>query len=314
MLCDIYLDSDIIVHSDIQELWQEAVGKNGLAAIPESVITYGHMLDKDICRDGFVQMSDYFNSGVLLIDMEAYRRHSHLLEDGLAFLAAHSTYRCYDQDILNYVFSTGYRPLPLRYNTFVAAERLYGTQKIRPATFYHYAGLAFQFWDGTDAFNRLFCHYYQRTPWYEDAQLLFACQDAAAAALRLCLSICKRAGGRRIDFCGSQAELPVVQQELAFFPGALFTDVTTEDGRINLPFLQQEMKRLQEEAPTLFVFVEPRFSEWHHWLSGDGFQFGRDYVDGTLLVQLLQHSSCRVLTQVFGRLGMLPVDKSAAKP
>ena len=245
--------------------------------------------------------------------MERYRQHPDLCERGLSFLAAHPTYNCYDQDILNWAFSSGYRPLALRYNMFVAAERLYGSQELRPAI-YHYAGGAFQIWDGTDSFNQLFSRYYQRTPWFDDAQLLEGCQDAAAAALRLCLSICKRAGGRRIDFCGSQAELPVVQQELAFFPGALFTDVTTEDGRINLPFLQQEMKRLQEEAPTFFVFVEPRFSEWHHWLSGDGFQFGRDYVDGTLLVQLLQHSSCRVLTQVFGRLGMLPVDKSAAKP
>ena len=124
----IYLDSDIVVNCDIQNLWNEEVGENGLAAVPEMKIFHWEKANetKAVCNDGFVKFERYFNSGVLLLDLDVYRQYPTLLKDGLSFLVEHPTYSCFDQDILNYVFSEHCRLLDVRYNTFVETERRRG--------------------------------------------------------------------------------------------------------------------------------------------------------------------------------------------
>lgn len=121
----IYLDSDTIVHCDIHDLWMEEVGENGFAAVPEYKMLGGHVgnTSKYLCDDGLVDEKAYFNSGVLLIDMEAYRQHPDLLKEGMVFLSEHPSYQCFDQDILNYVFAGQSHPLNERYNMAVEMMR-----------------------------------------------------------------------------------------------------------------------------------------------------------------------------------------------
>lgn len=285
----IYLDSDIIVNCDIQELWLEEVGENGLAAVPESVVTYGHMVDKDICKEGVVSQEAYFNSGVLLLDMEAYRQHAGLLEQGLAFLAEHPTYDCFDQDILNHAFSVGYRPLELHYDYFVEAERFFG-QRVIQSGIYHYAGQAFRLYDSRDCFNQLFSHYYQKTPWYEDVKLLVASQNAMAAGIRLSTYVFSRVRGRRIAYCGNRSLLPLIRQELPVPQGTLFMNTVRKDGRTSLAAIVADMKKLQQDVPTFFIFVGLGGTAWQQYLQQSGFRMGEDFVDGTPFLDVLAGS------------------------
>jgi len=285
----IYLDSDIIVNCDIRELWQEEVGANGLAAVPESVVTYGNMVDKDICKEGVVPQDAYFNAGVLLLDMDAYRQHEDLLEQGLAFLDAHPTYNCFDQDILNHVFSSGYRKLPLRYDYFVEAERIFGTRAVQPGI-YHYAGQAFRLYDSKDCFNQLFSKYYQKTPWYEDTTLLRACQNAMAAGIRLFAQMMVWARGRRIAYCGNRELLPVIQQKIPVFPGTLFVNAVQQDGRVHLDATAAKMQEVRQGAPTFFVFMGLGGSAWQRYLQQQGFRPGEDFMDGTPVLNILAGS------------------------
>lgn len=103
----------------------EEVGENGFAAVPEYKMLGGHVgnTSKYLCDDGLVDEKAYFNSGVLLIDMEAYRQHPDLLKEGMVFLSEHPSYQCFDQDILNYVFAGQSHPLNERYNMAVEMMR-----------------------------------------------------------------------------------------------------------------------------------------------------------------------------------------------
>ena len=69
----IYLDSDIIVNLDIAELWRVELGEKIFAAVPEIFSEVegvdGMKKNFPLCRDGLVDAHDYFNAGVLLMNV-----------------------------------------------------------------------------------------------------------------------------------------------------------------------------------------------------------------------------------------------------
>ncbi len=97
----IYVDSDIVVPGDISELYQIELGDNLLAACPDFSIRgipeFMHYLEASVGVDGM----QYFNSGVLLMNMEELRR----VEIDRRFLELLDTYHfgtvAPDQDYLN---------------------------------------------------------------------------------------------------------------------------------------------------------------------------------------------------------------------
>ncbi|SFT61245.1 Lipopolysaccharide biosynthesis protein, LPS:glycosyltransferase [Selenomonas sp. GACV-9] len=157
----IYLDADTIVNLDIAELWTEETGKNGLAAVPDKVIQEGHY--SCMVKKGLYPEERYFNSGVLLIDMEKFRQEEQLLERGAAFLRKHELVDYPDQDILNYFFGKDCRLLLERYNTLVSWELTHKQENVG-ACIYHYAGQRYAI-DAVNNFHRLFLTYFTKTPW-----------------------------------------------------------------------------------------------------------------------------------------------------
>lgn len=286
----IYFDGDTIIHCDIQDLWHEEVGENGLAAVPECSIFHGTVETeaKPICADGIVEVAKYFNSGVLLIDMDAYRQHSDLLRIGGEFLSAHPKCTAFDQDILNYVFAAQFRALDVKYNTFVITERI-KARKVT-ASIYHYAMQTYKTWGGIDAYTQLFNHYYQQSPWYEDTQLAIACHESLLFGVQLCADLFKKVQGRRVVFCGKQEVLPMIQKYLAVFPETLFLNIFSQERNLDLLRLIQNMRQLCNKKPTFFIFIDMRFSGggWSHYIEESGFQPEQDFADGTALIQAIE--------------------------
>ncbi len=172
----IYLDADIIVNLDIAELWRVELADKPLAALPvfmqNADAQTGLARAKKmfaLCRDGIVAANDYFNSGVLLMNLNAFRAEAELTADAIKFIAAHPEYKFFDQDVLNYCFASRAIKLPVKFNRGVRYERLEGDGK--PARkIYHYVGQnpAWSFGlDMRDAFNRLWMEYFMRTPWFD---------------------------------------------------------------------------------------------------------------------------------------------------
>lgn len=113
----IYLDCDVICVSKLRELWRIGEDVGFLAAVRDVWV------DRDTeykRRLGMPADSSYYNSGVLLINLDAWRRHN--VADRLLSFAFEGTQRRFvDQDAINFVLWKEITELPRRWNTLVTS-------------------------------------------------------------------------------------------------------------------------------------------------------------------------------------------------
>ena len=166
----IYLDSDTIVNLDIKELWQIELGDKIFATVPET-LNNGEVTSKyALCIEGIVKVNDYFNSGVMLINLSILRNEQGKIKEGSLFCAKDLKYQRFaDQDILNYCFSTRYLKLPIKFNRFVVFARQNKESALK-GKIYHYVGSSNLGWgmsfDLNDPFSKLWIDYFVKTPWF----------------------------------------------------------------------------------------------------------------------------------------------------
>jgi len=140
----IYLDCDLIVAGDLQDLWNFELGGNYCGAVMED-IRYDRKTYKRLFGT-----HPYFNSGVLLLNLDAIRR-DFKLGDFLEIERAHRADMKYqDQDVLNMAFGGRVAPLDARWNVTggrietlinTGADGLAGNDKIISSPYIiHYAG------------------------------------------------------------------------------------------------------------------------------------------------------------------------------
>ncbi len=159
----IYLDADIIVNSDITALWKNELGDKMLGVIPVLAIGNDIHTQDPIVADGFVKPEDYFNSGVLLMNLKLLRAESVKLKDGMQFVFEHNYLKLLDQTILNYFFSTRILKLPVQFNQFVRWARRKKEPLMPQIYHYTYTSLTLNM---NDLFNRLWLEYFAKTPWF----------------------------------------------------------------------------------------------------------------------------------------------------
>jgi lipopolysaccharide biosynthesis glycosyltransferase len=110
----IFIDSDAIVNSSLTPLWNLPMEGKALAAVPD------HWLS---CRDHGYVHGEYFNAGIMLIDLQRWRQVD-ILGRGAAFAKANpDRLRHWDQDVLNHVFKNDWLPIGERWN---ACPHLFG--------------------------------------------------------------------------------------------------------------------------------------------------------------------------------------------
>ena len=120
----IYLDSDMVVNLDIQELWKTNLDDKPLAAVLEmeanafNYKTYD-AAQKYLLNAGIVKYEDYFNSGLLLMNLKYLREAEDFIMSGVKWRGEHPQCNCFDQDIWNYLFSKNYKQLPVKFDSFI---------------------------------------------------------------------------------------------------------------------------------------------------------------------------------------------------
>ena len=160
----IYFDSDLIVNLDIEEFWYINLDDNPIAAVSENSIgTISEELS--LCKEGFVHFMDYFNSGVLFINLKHIRQYElENIWNGIKFLSENPQHLLFDQEILNYCFSKKYLKLPNKFNYYVRFSRKL-QEKIIERRIYHYSAndLGTNF---NDMLFKLWFSYFEKTPWF----------------------------------------------------------------------------------------------------------------------------------------------------
>lgn len=120
----IYIDVDLLVLQDICGLWQFDMQGKPLAAVPD----YGIMASKRLMKQkqsviGLPMDSLYFNSGVVIMDLEQWRQHNYAKQ--VIDLAAAGNLPHHDQDALNKVFLGNWTALPMKWNVIPPVFNLF---------------------------------------------------------------------------------------------------------------------------------------------------------------------------------------------
>jgi len=107
----LYLDADIIVRHDLKELYDTKIDDVALAAVTEPDGTGGNCE-----RLGYPSELGYFNSGVILFNLDYFRQHG-ITDKLISFIKTHpEQLGCPDQDTLNAVLHNEKIDLPIIYN------------------------------------------------------------------------------------------------------------------------------------------------------------------------------------------------------
>jgi lipopolysaccharide biosynthesis glycosyltransferase len=108
----IYLDSDVSVLGDVGELWRVHLGERPIGAVRNAFIDPSEFVRRWELAEG----GAYFNSGVLLIDLEAVRRRN-LFSRTISFFAENvERLEGADQMALNWQFWKDWAPLSVVWN------------------------------------------------------------------------------------------------------------------------------------------------------------------------------------------------------
>jgi lipopolysaccharide biosynthesis glycosyltransferase len=116
----VYLDSDLVVRDNLDFLFSFDLGGAPLGAVQTAVVSQGLPTWRSL---GLSPNTPYFNSGVLVIDVDAWRARN-LGDAVLNFVVEHrDDIRWNDQDGFNGVLAGDFAPLPLRWNQEAALRR-----------------------------------------------------------------------------------------------------------------------------------------------------------------------------------------------
>ncbi len=113
----LFIDSDVVINGSLRELWETPFEGHSLAAVTD------RNLDMQRERLEMDADSPYFNAGMMLIDLEAWRR-ANVLERGMAYaIENRDKLNNWDQDVLNHLFEKRVLLLHQRWN---AMSHLWG--------------------------------------------------------------------------------------------------------------------------------------------------------------------------------------------
>ena len=271
----IYLDSDIIVNLDINELWQFELDDKILAVIPE-ILNRGE-LERDfaLCREGLVKNEDYFNSGVLPMNLTILRNEENIVFNWLEILEKNPQYaRFADQDTLNYYFSTRTLKLPVKFNRFVISSRREHETRIEKMI-YHFATSAFSL-DMHDPFNRLWMKYFMKTPWFDEdsiGRLYEGVEQMHGGLKSSMLNLSAMMSGKTCAFFVTPQDVDMIKKS---FSVQKSEDIILAENQESIKKLIKAMKRSQGKKIffiTMLIFP-------YNVLINEGFVFGKDFLNG----------------------------------
>lgn len=184
----LYLDCDMVVDRDVAELYDMELGENLIAGAKDIDVAGQVNLNQNewekYAREtlGLDSPFDYFQAGVLILNLDALRKVTTSKE--MIEMALAKSYRCHDQDIMNIICKNRVTYIPQIWNTLMdwqepgrsrmdilkmAPRALYGeySEARKHPYIIHFAGYQ-KPWDCVDCdFAEYFWKYAKLSPWYE---------------------------------------------------------------------------------------------------------------------------------------------------
>lgn len=160
----IYLDVDMIVESDISRLWHTDIKGMPIAAVQDRCETinspWGGIRNyQELGLDGNLK---YFNSGLLIFDLNQWRREEYAKKI-IACVEANNKYTGFpDQYGLNVVFAGKWFELDAKWNGFATDKEATSIPDL-----IHFIGRKpiYQSYEHNEIYRQRFYHYLSLTPW-----------------------------------------------------------------------------------------------------------------------------------------------------
>ena len=183
----LYLDSDMVVESDVAELYNENIESFLLGACHDADtagLYNGYEPNKKAYMDQVLKLKKpymYFQAGTLLMNLEEFRK-VYTVEEKLKY-AASQKFQLLDQDILNKLCEGSVRYLDMAWNMMVDYAGIRKNQIVVKAPAWlnemylearkkpkiiHYAGSEKPWYHPEMDFGETFSNYARKTPYYEE--------------------------------------------------------------------------------------------------------------------------------------------------
>lgn len=158
----IYLDADILAARDIKELWETNISEHCLAAVPDMLTSHHEAYSIPIQKKEILP-EQYFNSGILYLNLNKIRERGDLLNATLDYIERTPETDLLDQDALNYVFRDSTLLLDESWNYWASFVRKNKETKLANKI-YHYVGTRLHLFYHTEM-DQLYYETICRTPW-----------------------------------------------------------------------------------------------------------------------------------------------------
>ncbi|MBR1579418.1 MAG: hypothetical protein IJ668_02840 [Selenomonadaceae bacterium] len=285
----IYLDADIIVNLNINELWQTDMNEAPLAAVPEIAIDLGFHQNKSqkyLITSGLVDEQNYFNAGVLLFDLEYLREHPNCLEDGYKFVCEHPQCQLFDQDILNYCFARRMMKLSDKFDRFINTERMLQYNRRSKKAIYHYVANSLRL-DLNDQFNRLYFDYFTKTPWFdlENVESVFKSVDVINRAYaNVLVNLTKLFGKRDRAFFTEHNNIPAVKALFEIGDQEMIVDASNSDALMKI---LNALRPPDGQRKKIFFIFSGSYPAFKNFLVSQKFVEGIDFVNAMPFVSYI---------------------------
>jgi len=163
----IYLDVDMVVKKDISLLWNTAINGKIIAGVVDRLNIVGGAWGgiTNYLELGLAPDTKYFNSGLLIMDLEKWRKTELSLEI-LACISKHQQFANFpDQYGLNVIFANQWFELDQRWNT-------YATSNEENPYIIHFIGRKpiYSSYENNEDYKNEFFHYFNLTKWADFKQ------------------------------------------------------------------------------------------------------------------------------------------------
>ncbi len=177
--CDkiIYLDVDILVNCNIEQLWNIDISNYYIAAVKDEEDTISKWVKTRYYQELGLDEQTYFNAGIILLNCKNVRADINLLEDGIGILKKYKHLAFADQDVLNILLGKRILPLLPKFNYFIDLNKPVRKELLYQECILHFSGY-FKPWSCSqyDVIN----FYYKKmmcTPWANELEKLCDCMS-----------------------------------------------------------------------------------------------------------------------------------------
>jgi len=169
----IYFDCDTIILIDVTELWNINIdGKYVAAALDQGVSDWSK--DKYIKNNRSmrnISLTNYFNSGVLLLNLSELRKIS-FTEKAWKYLKENPDAIFPDQNALNYLCQNNFIKLDGKFNNIAHLK------EINEDCIMHLCGGPKPWIEYSHPYNIIYWEYLRKTPWGEDKEMFYKYQTS----------------------------------------------------------------------------------------------------------------------------------------